>query len=95
MRHFLLGIGLAIVWALVGWTQCLEVPCLSFDGPSVTFKLCVPVAGGTCSNVPKPPPAPSDAVHCSVSEGTSGTVDLTVTRNAPGGFEVRAGARHR
>ncbi len=89
MRKVQLGLGLLVIWALVGWSQCLEVPCLSFDGPSVTFKLCVQVAGGTCSNVPKPPPAPSDAVRCSVSEGTSGTVDLTVTRNAPGSFEGR------
>lgn len=80
------SLGLVVVWALVGWSQCVEVPCLSFDGPSVAFKLCVQVAGGTCSNVPKTPPAPSDTVRCSVSEGASGTVDLIVNRTAPVGF---------
>lgn len=86
MRNVWLSVGLVVVWALVGWSQCVEVPCLSFDGPSVAFKLCVQVAGGTCSNVSKPPPTPSDTVRCSVSEGASGTVDLIVNRTAPGGF---------
>jgi len=86
MRNVWIGIGFALILALVGWSQCVELSCLSFDGPSVMFKLCAQVAGATCSNVPKPPPTPSDTVRCSVSEGASGTVDLTVNRTAPGGF---------
>lgn len=86
MKNLRLGIGLVVVWALVGWSQCVEVPCLSFDGPTVAFKLCVQVAGGTCSNVPKTSPAPSDTVRCSVSEGASGTVDLILNRTAPDAF---------
>jgi len=86
MRNVWIGIGFALILALVGWSQCVELSCLSFDGPSVAFKLCVQVAGATCSNVPKPPPTSSDTVRCSVSEGASGTVDLTVNRTAPGSF---------
>jgi|GEM_PF-2670470 len=86
MRNVWMGIGFAVIWALAGWSQCVELSCLSFDGPSVAFKLCVQVAGATCSNVPKTPPAPSDTIRCSVSEGASGTVDLTVNRTAPDGF---------
>lgn len=46
MRNVWLSAGLLVVWALAGWSQCLELPCPSFDGPSVAFKLCVQVAGG-------------------------------------------------
>lgn len=85
MRNLWLSIGLVAVWALVGWTQCTEVP-YTVGGTTVTLKFCgnLVVSGGTCSQ------PSSNVVQCSVPEGTTGTVNLSAQRTPAGTVSIGA-----
>lgn len=85
MRNVWLGVGLVVLWALVGWTQCTEVPYTS-GGTTITLRFCgnLVVSGGTCSQVA------SNTVQCTVPVGTSGTVNLSAQRTPVGTVSIAA-----
>lgn len=87
MRNAWLTIGLVVLWALPGWSQCTELPYTS-GGTAVPLGFCgnLTVSGGTCSQVA------SNVVQCSVSEGTTGTVNLSAQRTPTGTVTISAAA---
>ncbi|MBC7093408.1 hypothetical protein H5T53_05335 [Candidatus Bipolaricaulota bacterium] len=88
MLHKGWGVGLCILWALLGWAQTYGPGEVWYGGVRLQFAGKLATAG-TCAPATQPGPGVTQ-IQCQVPEGAAGTIELTATRTPAGAVNIRA-----